>query len=113
VHVSDLASAHVLALAHLASHAGAHAFNLGGGEGATVREVIETARRITGRPIAVRCTPRRPGDPAALLADSARARRSLGWRPAHPSLAQQIETAWNWVQAPQNRPRLVEPLGIH
>jgi UDP-glucose-4-epimerase GalE len=113
VHVSDLASAHVLALRHVAVHAGAHAFNLGGGEGATVREVIETARQVTGRPIAVRQSPRRPGDPAALLADSARARQSLGWRPAHQSLAEQIETAWNWVQLHEKRASLVEPLGIH
>jgi UDP-arabinose 4-epimerase len=112
VHVSDLASAHVLALRHVAVRSGAHAFNLGGGEGATVREVIETARRVTGRPIAVQTSPRRPGDPAALLADSARARQALGWRPSYQSLARQIETAWNWVQSSDERPLLVEPLGI-
>jgi UDP-arabinose 4-epimerase len=113
VHVSDLARAHVLALTHLEEAAGAHVFNLGAGKGATVREVIETAVRVTGRTIAVRVKPRRPGDPAALLADAARARQILGWRPAFPTLEAQIATAWNWLEHSQRRPPLVETVGIH
>src|SRR5258708_2631399 len=101
VHVSDLASAHVLALRHLAEKPGAHAFNLGGGEGATVREVVETARRVTGRRIAVRLQPRRPGDPAALLADSTRARRPLGSPPAHPPPATHVEAPRTLAQIRQ------------
>jgi UDP-glucose 4-epimerase len=71
-------------------------FNLGSGSGATVGEVIATAREVTGRPIKVRYELRRPGDPAVLVADPAEAKRELGWRPKYPELVTQIATAWNW-----------------
>lgn len=96
VHVCDIAAAHLLALKFLETNDGAHAFNLGSGSGNTVREVIETAERVTGRRIARIERSRRPGDPTALLADPARAHKILGWIPQYPDLADQIATAWNW-----------------
>ena len=103
VHVCDLAEAHVRALRYLDKSVGAHVFNLGNGNGATVREVVELARRITGRPIPVRVEPRRPGDPAILLADSSRARQLLDWVPAHSNLEAMIATAWSWHQRVSSR----------
>lgn len=96
IHVGDLAAAHVLALNYLDRSVGAHAFNLGNGAGTTVREVIAVARQVTGRTIPVRVEPRRPGDPAALLADADRARRLLGWRPTLSGLESMVSTAWDW-----------------
>jgi UDP-arabinose 4-epimerase len=96
VHVCDLADAHVLAVRYLDNVNGAEAFNLGGEKGASVREVIDAAARVTGHTITRRICPRRPGDPAALVADASRAKRVLGWCPAYDSLDEQIATAWNW-----------------
>jgi len=100
IHVSDLAAAHGLALEHLATGGrSAEAYNLGcGGSGYSVRQVIETARQVTGRPIAVREGPRRPGDPATLVASSERARRELGWMPNHQDLHEIVRSAWEWMQ---------------
>jgi UDP-glucose 4-epimerase len=98
IHIGDLCTAHVLALEYL--RGGASEFlNLGAGQGYSVLEVIETARRLTGRPIPVKLEPRRAGDPARLVASSARARRVLGWTPAYPELETIIRTAWHWRQA--------------
>lgn len=97
IHVTDLADAHVLALRWMAGTPGAHAFNLGNGEGFSVREVIDTARRVTGRPIEVRIEDRRPGDPPVLVADARRAREILGWQPKLAALEQQIADAWRWM----------------
>jgi UDP-glucose 4-epimerase len=94
IHVIDLARAHVLALEALAAGRPSRAYNLGGGSGASVRQVIDVARRVTGRAIAVRDAPRRPGDPAVLVASSARIQSELGWRPAHESLDDIIASAW-------------------
>lgn len=101
VHVTDLAAAHILALERLesASGGGSGVYNLGGGSGFSNREVIEAARRVSGRPIAVRQEPRRPGDPARLVASNERAKKELGWRPAMTSLEAIIESAWRWHQA--------------
>lgn len=96
VHVEDLAQAHLLALAHLASHEGAHAFNLGNGQGFSVAQVIAAVERVTGRPVAYEVAPRRPGDPDSLVASSHRARRVLGWTPLWTGLEPIIESAWNW-----------------
>jgi UDP-arabinose 4-epimerase len=96
IHVADLAAAHVLAMDYLAGQSGAHVFNLGSGTGATVAEVIEAARAVTGRAISVQVRPRRPGDPAALVADAARAKQMLGWAPRHPTLNEQVASAWRW-----------------
>jgi UDP-glucose 4-epimerase len=97
VHVSDLAEAHLLALEMTASASGV--FNLGNGRGFSNREVIETARKVTGHPIPVREEPRRPGDPAALVASSQRAQEVLGWQPRHRALEEIIASAWRWHQA--------------
>ena len=97
IHVLDLASAHVLALK--AVGAGQRlAFNLGNGKGYSVREVIEAARRVTGHAIPVVEEPRRAGDPAVLVASSARIRQALGWNPARPGLETIIRSAWEWKQ---------------
>ena len=97
VHVSDLARAHILALAALARHeVGAEIFNLGCGDGYTVKEVIDAARKITGRDIPVVTGPRRPGDPAVLVASSDRIARVLGWRAAQSSLEAIGGSAWEW-----------------
>jgi UDP-glucose 4-epimerase len=104
VHVLDLAEAHALALDALAAGAPSTAYNLGcGGDGFSVREVIDTAARVTGRPIPAQMGPRRPGDPATLVAASTRIRRQLGWRPRHPGLDEIIRSAWTWMTAATRR----------
>jgi UDP-glucose 4-epimerase len=97
IHVSDLARAHVLALAALADARGA-VFNLGCGGGYSVREVIAVAEQVTGRPVPARRAPRRPGDPAVLVASSDRIRRTLGWEPRKQDLRVIVEDAWRWRQ---------------
>jgi UDP-glucose 4-epimerase len=96
VHVVDLARAHILALTGQTDR---HSiFNLGcGGEGYTVKEVVETARKITGHPIPVHVSARRPGDPAALIASSSRIQNELGWKPEFQDLKLIIESAWKWM----------------
>jgi UDP-glucose 4-epimerase len=96
IHVGDLAQAHVLGLRYLRSGNPSEAFNLGNGNGFSVREVIATAERITGRRVATTTAPRRPGDPAMLVGSSARAREVLGWAPKLDSLEAIIDTAWRW-----------------
>lgn len=95
-HVCDLADAHVRAVARLLDGAASDALNLGTGRGHSVREVIDTARMVTGRPIAAVAGPRRPGDPPALVADASRAQTILDWTPRHSDLASQISDAWAW-----------------
>ena len=97
VHVSDLARAHVLALEALARNGiAAQIFNLGCGEGYTVKEVIDAAKAITGREIPVVVGARRPGDPAVLVASSDRIANALGWRAQQSSLDQIVRSAWEW-----------------
>ncbi len=95
VHVQDLAEAHLLALDSLSTQQSA-VYNLGNGQGFTVREVIESARRVTGRPIHVIEEPRRPGDPAVLVASSEKAKRDLRWQPKFADLDGIIASAWEW-----------------
>lgn len=98
IHVTDLADAHVLGLEYLLKGGESTIFNLGNGNGFSVKEVIETAREVTGRPIsAVECD-RRPGDPPALVGSSDRARSILGWNPQYADLKAIITHAWNWHQ---------------
>ncbi|WP_199616098.1 UDP-glucose 4-epimerase GalE [Paenibacillus alkalitolerans] len=99
IHVMDLADAHVLAVEKLRSGGESGVFNLGNGRGFTVREVVETARKVTGHDIPARVVPRRAGDPAALVASSERAKAELGWQPKRASLEAIIESAWKWHQA--------------
>jgi UDP-glucose 4-epimerase len=94
IHVTDLAQAHILALKALEK--GSRTYNLGNGQGFTVQEVIETARQVTGHPIPAVVGPRRPGDPATLIAGSEKIKRELGWEPRFPELRTIIETAWQW-----------------
>jgi len=101
IHVSDLAEAHLLALAALEGEAAQSArlvFNLGNGTGFSVQEVIESARRVTGHPIPADVHPRRPGDPAFLVASSEKAMRDLGWKPGYTQLDDIVRTAWIWHQ---------------
>jgi UDP-glucose 4-epimerase len=97
IHVSDLADAHLLALTALETR-DRLIFNLGNGQGFSVREVIESARRVTGHPIPAELHPRRPGDPAVLVASSEKAIRELGWKPKYTQLDEIIRTAWIWHQ---------------
>jgi UDP-glucose 4-epimerase len=100
IHVNDLASAHLLALQYMQANEGAHLFNLGNGHGFTVLEVIEAARRITGKSIDFTQDARRSGDPAVLVASSQKARHVLGWAPRFTGIDEIIETAWRWHRAP-------------
>jgi UDP-glucose 4-epimerase len=94
IHVTDLAQAHILSLRALDK--GSRTYNLGNGQGFTVKEVIETARKVTGHPIPAVVGPRRSGDPAVLIASSSKIRRDLGWEPQFPELRVILETAWQW-----------------
>jgi UDP-glucose 4-epimerase len=96
IHVNDLAAAHLTALDALEQGALNAVYNLGNSRGYSVREVIETARRVTGRPIPAVAGEIRPGDPAVLVAASDNARRDLGWRPQYETLESIVQTAWNW-----------------
>jgi UDP-glucose 4-epimerase len=95
VHVDDLASAHLLALQGLESH-GELICNLGSGEGFSVREIVNLARKITGHDIPVRGCPRRAGDPAVLIASSDKIRRLLGWKPQYSDVETILASAWQW-----------------
>jgi len=97
IHVSDLADAHLLALEGLNS-SDRLILNLGNGHGFSVQEVIESARRVTGHPIPAEIHPRRPGDPAVLVASSEKAIRELGWKPRYTQLDDILRTAWAWHQ---------------
>jgi len=96
IHVTDLAQAHILAVEYLMAGGKSDIFNLGNGVGYSVREVIDTARKVTGHSIPEVESPRRAGDPARLVASSEKARRILGWKPVHDSLEEIIASAWNW-----------------
>jgi UDP-glucose 4-epimerase len=96
IHVSDLADAHVLALEYLLHGGQSVALNLGTGHGYSVREVIRTAQAVTGQAVPHRMASRRPGDPAILVADPARAEGTLGWRARRSSLESIVSSAWAW-----------------
>lgn len=98
VHVLDLAQAHIRALERL-EELEESVFNLGNGEGYSVREVVSSVERVTGRRVPVIEAPRRPGDPARLVASSARARRLLGWKPEHAELDRIVGDAWAWMSS--------------
>lgn len=96
IHVLDLAKAHILALEALEAGIGSGVFNVGTGSGYSVKEIIETAREITGQTIPVLESPRRPGDPDKLVAKVEKIQTLLGWTPKHSSLEQIMESAWAW-----------------
>lgn len=96
IHVADLGSAHILALEYLRAGGASERINLGNGHGYSVLKVIEAARQVTERHIAVEMGPRRPGDPSHLVANAEKARKLLGWQPAYPELATILRTDWDW-----------------
>lgn len=99
IHVSDLADAHYRAVNYLRNGNESNVFNLGNGQGFSVKEVIETAKKVTGLDIPVVMQERRAGDPATLVASSDKARTVLGWNPSHDSLENIIQSAWSWHQS--------------
>lgn len=96
VHVNDLADAHHLALAHLARDGMSDIFNLGTGNGYTVKEIAEAVEMASGRPLPIEFGPRRAGDPPVLVASAEKARRIMGWSPTRSSIANIVQTAWRW-----------------
>ena len=102
VHVWDLCEAHYLALQRLRAGAPSAVYNLGNGQGYSVLEVIRTAERVVGKPIPTVYAPRRPGDPARLVASSEKAQRELGWQPRYPQLETMIEHAYRWFTTHPN-----------
>lgn len=102
IHVNDLAQAHILAVKYLRDGNDSNIFNLGNGVGFTVKEVVETARKVTGHPIPAKEEPRRAGDPSMLIASSAKAKEVLGWNPQYADLETIIDTAWNWHKSHPN-----------
>jgi len=96
IHVEDLAQAHLAALDYLAGGGASEVLNCGYGHGHTVREVIDSIRRVSGKPVAVRDAPRRAGDAVELVADNAAIKRVLGWKARHDDLDFIVETAWKW-----------------
>ena len=102
IHVTDLADAHILAVHKLREGSESNIYNLGSGNGFTVKEMIETARKVTGHEIPAKVCERRAGDPAKLVASSEKARRELGWVPKHENVEDMISSAWNWHQKHPN-----------
>lgn len=96
IHINDLAQAHYLALDRLLNHLPGGQYNLGTGNGFSVKEVIDMAAKITGKSIHTNSTDRRPGDPASLISSSEKVIKELGWKPQFSDLHTIIETAWNW-----------------
>lgn len=99
IHVLDIAKAHILALDHLGAESSTTAYNLGNGDGYSVLEVVEEARRVTGATIPIEICPRRTGDPPKLVASSDLAKKNLGWQLEYPQLDQIIESEWLWRKA--------------
>lgn len=98
IHVTDLADAHILSFEYLNKNNQSNQFNLGNGQGFSVKEVIESVKRVTGRNFNVTQTQRREGDPAILIGSSKKAKDTLGWDPQYVNIDKIIETAWNWHQ---------------
>ena len=96
IHVTDLADAHLLALERIEAGK-VNRYNLGNGEGHSVRQVLDAVGRAAGKPVPAQVAPRRPGDPAVLVADSRKARAELGWKPKYPDIDSIVGTAWNWL----------------
>jgi len=96
IHIDDLAQAHLLAMEQIFDYKSGEMYNLGNGDGHSVKSVIEVAREITGKPISYKFVGRRSGDPAILVSSSQKAISELGWKPAYPDLHAIIETAWRW-----------------
>lgn len=102
IHIVDLAQAHLLAVRHLRDGGESKQYNLGNGVGYSVREVIDTVERVIGRPVPKVEAPRRPGDPARLIASSRLIESELGWKPKYPELEEIVRHAWNWLEKHPN-----------
>jgi len=102
IHVSDLADAHILALERLRQGGDSAIYNLGSGNGYSVKQVIDVSREVTGHPIPAKIEARRAGDPAVLIASSERARKELGWAPKRDKLEALVKSAWEWHRANPN-----------
>jgi UDP-glucose 4-epimerase len=98
IHVNDLADAHVLGLEYLLNHGNSEVFNLGNGNGFSVREVIAAAQEVTGLTIPVEECDRRPGDPPSLIGSGEKARKILNWKPQYPDIKDIVTHAWQWHQ---------------
>jgi UDP-glucose 4-epimerase len=107
IHVSDLSQAHLLAVDHLKKGGNSEFINLGNGQGFSVLEVIEAAKKVTGRDIPLVMQGRRPGDPSRLVGDSTKARELLGWNPQLTSLEQIISSAWRWYESEDQKEQSV------
>jgi UDP-glucose 4-epimerase len=101
IHVEDLAAAHLLALDALQEREVLH-YNLGNGNGFSVKEVVETVREVSGREVPAEIVARRAGDPATLIADSTRIREELGWQPKYTDLRSIVQSSWDWHVAHPN-----------
>ncbi len=106
IHIEDLGEAHLLSLRYLRTGGASQFVNLGNGIGYSVREVIEAAERVTGRPVPFVASPRREGDPPRLVADAQKARDTLGWIPRHTNLEEILRSAWQWEQRRPDSQRL-------
>ncbi|MCX8003190.1 MAG: UDP-glucose 4-epimerase GalE [Anoxybacillus mongoliensis] len=102
IHVLDLVDAHMLAVEKLRNGGESDIYNLGNGNGFSVKEVVEAARHVTGHPIPTKIVPRRPGDPARLVASSEKAKRELGWQPRYTAIEEIVASAWEWHRANPN-----------
>jgi UDP-glucose 4-epimerase len=107
IHVDDLCAAHLLALERLLRDDASGAYNLGNNQGFSVRQILDTAERVTGKPIPTTIGPRRAGDPAVLVADSKKAMAELGWRPKYQELATIVRHAWAWEQKTAQAQKLI------
>ena len=96
IHITDLADAHIKALESLKSGASSNAYNLGNGNGFSVKQVVETVEKVVGRPVKREIVPRRAGDPAVLVASSDKIKKELGWKPEYDSLEKIVASAWKW-----------------
>lgn len=103
IHVSDLATAHMAAALHLMDGGASGALNLGTGRGISVREIIEATAKVTGMPVPYHVAPRRAGDPAVLVAATAKANAILDWKARHSDIDHILKTAWNWHRAERSR----------
>ena len=104
IHVADLGRAHAAAADYLMAGGAAEAFNLGTGEGTTVKEIADAIERVSGRPLPRKIGPRREGDPPVLVASSAKARETLGWTPTASSVDEIVSSAWRWAMADAKGP---------
>ena len=102
IHISDLSQAHLLALDYLRGGGASEFINLGNGNGYSVKEVVEAARKVTGKNIEAKTCPRRAGDPSKLIADATKAKQILGWNPQFPEIEKIIESAWKWHETNPN-----------